>query len=172
MALLLPDYRFNRITDITAEDFAAMGIKAVALDVDNTLAPHNNPEPLEGVREWLAGMQALGIKTLIVSNNKAVRVSPFADGLGLEFTTRAAKPLPIGFIRCAKKLKIRCRELAVVGDQIYTDIMGANLCGAVSVLVNPVEFENGWSFKVRRRLERSVLRRYEARRVKNGGAAK
>lgn len=171
MALLLPNYRFNRITDITAQDFAAMGIKAVALDVDNTLARHNVPEPLDGVRAWLRKMQAQGIKMLIVSNNKALRVSPFARGLELEFISRAAKPLPLGFVRCARRLKIRCRELAVVGDQIYTDIMGANLCGAVSVLVNPVDFENGWSFKARRRLERPVLRRYEARR-KNGGSAK
>lgn len=161
MSLLLPAYRFERITDITAEDFRKMGVKAAALDVDNTLAPHNLPEPLEGVREWLKEMQAAGIRMLIVSNNKAERVRPFAGGLELDFTTRAAKPLPVGFERCAKKLGIRCSELAVIGDQIYTDILGANLCGAVSILVTPVSEEHGWTFRVRRRLEKNVLRRFD-----------
>lgn len=173
MALLLPDYRFQKITEITAKDFAEMGIKAAALDVDNTLAPHNQPEPLEGVRQWLEEMQARGYRMVIVSNNKAARVHPFAGGLGLEYMTRAAKPLPAGFVRCAGRLGIPCRELAVIGDQIYTDILGANLCGAVSVLVAPVSLEHGWSFRARRRLEKPVLQRYERRLAgrdsKNGG---
>lgn len=159
MSILMPAYHFNRITDITAEDFRRMGVKAAALDVDNTLAPHNCPEPLEGVPEWLKEMQAAGIRMLIVSNNKAARVRPFAGGIALGYQTRAAKPLPVGFVRCARRLGIRCGELAVIGDQIYTDILGANLCGAVSVLVTPVSEEHGWSFRLRRKMEKKILRR-------------
>ncbi len=167
MSLFIPAYRFERITDITAEDFRKMGVKAVALDVDNTLAAHNCPEPLKGVRDWLEKMQAAGMDMLIVSNNKAARVRPFADGLNLDFTTRAAKPLPVGFARCARKLGIRCNELAVIGDQIYTDILGANLCGAVSILVTPVSEEHGWSFRIRRKMEKKVLRRLDERSAGN-----
>lgn len=160
MSLFEPDYKFDVITQITPQQLKAMKIKAVALDVDNTLAEHNHPVPAQGVREWLEQVKAQGIKLLIVSNNKKQRVQPFAQELGLDFVTRAAKPLPVGFWKCARRLSISCREIAVIGDQIFTDILGANLCGAKAVLVSPFAEESGWSFRVRRRFEKKILSKY------------
>lgn len=154
MPIFMPTAAFRRVTDITSEDLRALGAEAVLLDVDNTLTTHNAPAPLEGAIEWTHALREAGLKVIIVSNNKRTRVAAFSAQFGLPFCYRACKPLPLGYIRAARQLKTKFRRCVVIGDQIFTDIIGANLVGMKSVLLAPIEEETGWSFKVRRRLEK------------------
>ena len=158
MPIFKPTIRLHRVTQITAELLKECGIKALVLDVDNTLTTHNNPIPDREVLIWLDEIKAAGIKLVLLSNNSAKRIRPFAEGLELEYTSRACKPLTFGLARTAKKLGLPATEIAMVGDQIFTDVMAGNLFGAASILVAPMEPETGPLFRFKRMLERRILK--------------
>ncbi len=160
MSLLLPDYLFRRIYEIPLSFFQQHGITALVLDVDNTLTTHNNPVPRRRVQHWLEEMKNAGIKLMIVSNNNSDRVRPFAEMLNLDFVADGAKPLPKGILQAAKRMQVSPKHLAVIGDQLFTDIAGAHTAGATAILVEPMEAESMWFFKVKRALERPLLRAY------------
>ena len=133
------------------------GIRGLMLDLDNTLTTHDNPAPAEGVLSWIGLMRQAGIAMMIVSNNRPHRVQPFAAALGLPFVAEGAKPLPRGFRLAQKRMQLPFSHLAVVGDQIFTDILGANLCGVKSIYVRPIQYENKGFLRVKRWLERPFL---------------
>lgn len=159
MSLFYPTVYRRRITDITVDDLQRLGVVGVLLDVDNTLTTHDNPELTAEVSAWLAALQAAGLRPTIVSNNKAQRVRPFAERIGLPYQAKAAKPLPRGYRAAAAALGLPVKQCAVIGDQIFTDILGANLAGMPSFLLEPIEPEVEQRFIVfKRRLERWLLR--------------
>ena len=95
--ILTPEYIFKTIECIRPDFLAAHGIKALVLDVDNTLTTHGNPVPAEGVPEWIAQMQEAGVQLAILSNNNRERVEPFARVLGLDLSLWRANPCPLGW---------------------------------------------------------------------------
>lgn len=157
MAIFKPTYALRSITEITPSALEKRHIKALILDVDNTLTTHNNPVPAEGISEWIEEMKKHNIKLLIVSNNNAERVAPFAETLGLHFVPNGAKPLPMGFLRAVRELGCSKKNICAVGDQIFTDILGANLAGVRSIFVYPIEFETSVPFKIKRAIEKPLL---------------
>ena len=158
MGLFRPTVSVERVTDITPELVRAMGADTLLLDVDNTLAAHGSPEPFPGSVAWTHNMRDAGIQIIIVSNNYAHRVAPFAQQYDLPFLCRAFKPLPSGYHRAASIMRAKHRTTVVVGDQVFTDVLGANLSGMKSILLMPVTPEASLSFRVRRRLEKPVRR--------------
>ena len=164
MSLLHPTHLENRITALSAAQLSAWGIRALLLDVDNTLTRHHSQELPEDVKAWLDSMHGAGIRLMLVSNSKKPRLVPFAAKLGLPFISTAMKPLPFGFIRAVKALGQPKAACMAVGDQTFTDVLGARLCGLQVTQLLPMEEETGWSFRVRRRLERGVLKRYRKKR--------
>lgn len=158
MGFLRPTVSVERVTDITPQLVRAMGADTLLLDVDNTLAAHGSPEPFPGSVAWTRRMRDAGVKIIIVSNNYAHRVAPFAKQYGLPFLCRAFKPLPPGYHRAARILHAKRRETVVVGDQVFTDVLGANLSGMKSILLMPVTPEASLSFRLRRRLEGPIRR--------------
>lgn len=155
--LLKADYAFRRVTEITPEFLLKNNIKGLLLDLDNTLTTHDNPVPGKGVLDWIAKIKKAGIKMVIVSNNYSSRVAPFADMLGLEFVPEGKKPLSSGFNRAQQRMKIPFAQLAVVGDQIFTDILGANLKRVRGIFVYPIEPEKTKFFKFKRWAEKPFL---------------
>jgi len=135
------DFAFRRTVDISPAFLKKHGIKGLILDVDNTLTTHDNPVPAEGIREWLDTMRAEGIKLIIVSNNHPERVRPFADPLGLDFVSDSGKPLRRGYKAALKKMGLKASETAAVGDQLFTDVWGANISGVTMLYVEPIELE-------------------------------
>lgn len=158
MSLFYPCYRFRRIWEITPEWFADHQISVVLLDVDNTLTTHDNPEVPCEARQWIAQIQKAGIKLLVLSNNRPERVEPFASQLGLGCIANAAKPLTGSVRRASERLGVQRQGMAIVGDQIFTDVLCGNLAGIVSILVEPIELEPFLFFKLKRAAERAVLR--------------
>lgn len=158
MSVFFPTLYRRCITNVTAEDLRQWGAKAVLLDVDNTLTTHDAPDLTEAVKAWLAQMQVEGFRLLIVSNNSAERVAPFAEKIGLPFYARARKPLPFGFRAAAKQAGVHRKQCVVIGDQIFTDILGANLAGIPCILLEPIRFETEQKFIVfKRKIEKPML---------------
>ncbi|MCL2754767.1 MAG: YqeG family HAD IIIA-type phosphatase [Oscillospiraceae bacterium] len=137
-------------------------VKGLILDLDNTLSMHDNPAAEHGVPEWLESMRELGVHMFVASNNNRERVAPLAEQLGLKFIAFSCKPLPFGIDKAVKKLKecgVPRKQIAIVGDQIFTDVLGGNLYGIKSILVEPFYLEDKISFKLRRRAENLVYKR-------------
>lgn len=156
MQLFKPQYRFQNVMQIKPEDIKNSGAKAVLIDADNTLAFHDSQQPYPGVTDWIKGIIAAGIPMIIISNNSAERVRPFAEKLGLPFIEKSAKPLPKGFRRACERLGVSPRETAVIGDQIFTDVVGGNLIGAKVFLTEPLGPETDGFIKFKRHLEKWV----------------
>ena len=135
------DFAFRKTVNISPEFLKKQGIKGLILDVDNTLTTHDHPVPAKGIREWLDKMKKNGIKLIIVSNNNAERVKPFADSLGLDFVSDSGKPLKRGYKAAMKKMGLSSAETAAVGDQLFTDVWGANFAGVKMLYVEPMEPE-------------------------------
>lgn len=157
--LFKPNYVFRSISDISPGFLEKEGIKALILDLDNTLTTHNNPIPKREIADWLAERKAQKLPMLILSNNHFDRVKPFADVLGLDFVCDAGKPLGKGYKEAVLRLGIDKGSIASVGDQIFTDVLGCNLHGIRSVFTFPIVYETGFWFRVKRALEKPLLPR-------------
>lgn len=160
MSVFLPDLILENVMCITPQLLEERGIRAIVLDVDNTLTSHGNPEPWEGVTEWLTLMKGLGIPLMISSNNTRERVEPFASRLGVDFVPMSCKPLPIGLSRAVKRFNLPKKQVTIVGDQIFTDVLGGNLEGIQTILVKPFEEEQGRLFQLKRRFEQRFISAY------------
>ena len=159
--LLKPNIKLHGITDITVELLEQHDIKALLLDVDNTMSTHHGTVLTDGLMEWIAKMSDSGIKLMVLSNSKRFRIEPFAARIGLPFISLGCKPLPTGYLRGVKALGEKRKNVAIVGDQIFTDILGGNIVGVKSILLTPIKLEDGWSFKIRRKLEKKLYKRYK-----------
>lgn len=166
MGLCNPDYIFAKTTNITVEFLQEKGIEYLLLDVDNTLTTHGNPEPAPGIIPWLAKMQENGIKLIIVSNNYGKRVKPFADLLGLPCVSFSAKPLSLGIRKAMKALGAQKHNTAMVGDQVFTDVIGGHLKGLMSIMVLAIKEEDALRFRLKRNFEKKFVDEYIK---KNGG---
>lgn len=161
MSILKPTARAERITDISIRDLNKLSVRVILLDVDNTVVSYKDKAPIEGCLEWINEAIEAGFELFIVSNNQSrERVRLIAEKFSLPFEYLALKPLPKGFIRAFKRTKCYREECIVIGDQIFTDILGANLAGMKSVLLTPIEEETGFSFKIRRKLEKGLRKKY------------
>lgn len=157
--MLKPQFMFDNITDISLEFLERQSIKGLLVDVDNTLTTaHASGILKNGVESWIQNMLSNGIKILILSNAKTKRIKPFAQKIGLEFQALSLKPLPFRYIKAAKKIKLKRKEIAIIGDQLFTDILGGNLAGVKTILVTDITPEDKLSFKIRRNLEKKILR--------------
>lgn len=163
MGLFYPTVLKNRITEITVDELTAMGVKALLLDVDNTLTEHHSQHLDEQTAAWLQTMRENGVALMLVSNSKDPRVRPFAARIGLSYVHTACKPVPFGFWRAAKALGISKAQCLAVGDQSFTDVLGAKLAGVRVVQLMPIKVEDGWSFRLRRSLEKRILAGYARR---------
>lgn len=158
--LCTPEYVFKDVTHITPDWLAQKGIRALVLDVDNTLTGDRSQQLPPEVADWLGQMKAAGVGLTIVSNGSAPRVQPFAEGLGLLWVSRAAKPLPLGLRRARSRLGVRRCEMAMVGDQLFTDRMAAALYGIPAFMVVPRGPDLDWWVRVKRKGERRFWKRY------------
>ncbi len=161
MWILSPTLLKNRITDITADDLHALGVEGLLLDVDNTLTKFHSQELSPEVELWLKSMEKAGFKMMVVSNGFAKRVLPFTNKINLPAVSLSCKPSPIGFWRAAKQLKLPLKKVIAIGDQIFTDVIGAHLAGIKIIQVLPIELEyNRPTIMLKRKLEKPLVAHY------------
>lgn len=158
---LYPNAYLKNVKEITIYFLNKNNIKALILDVDNTLIDFNK-KMLDGVEEWCKNLKKQGIKLFIVSNsNKKTKVEMVAKKLELPYIHFATKPFKRGFKKAAKKLQEKNENIAVVGDQIFTDVIGANRCKMFSILVEPIEKKDLLVTKIKRPLENYIIKKYQ-----------
>lgn len=159
----MPKYRYKNVLDITVEDLHKMGVKAVALDIDNTICNDGKDVCIDGIDEWLSQVQSAGIKTIIISNAMGKRPRRVAAKLGLECLTSAKKPKPDKLLSAARMMGVNIHEMAMIGDQIFADVLAANNCGCVSILVDALQGKTRFPlfYANRRRKEKPVIKEFE-----------
>ena len=148
----LPKVIVPALTDVTAELLRKRGIRLLMLDFDNTIVPYTTDLPTPEMERWLLEMNASEITVCIVSNSRKDRVPAFCRKYGLDCITHAKKPLPKGIRECLNRYGIPPAQATLVGDQIYTDTLGANGAGVTSILVDAINNHNFW-LKARHVLE-------------------
>lgn len=144
---------FKGTVYITYDFLKKHNIKGLILDVDNTLALHDDPEPADGIAEWAKNMRRHGIKLLILSNNDEKRVKPFAQKLGMDYVCDVTKPGSKGYKLAQEKLGLPKENIAGVGDQVFTDMWGANNYGISMIFVKALHKES-WKKQPHIRLKR------------------
>ena len=135
----IPRGVYPSVTDISPAALAAKGIRLVLADLDNTLVPYKVAQPPEEVIAWKEGLASHGIRLFLLSNSrKPGRAQAFAEKLGIPFQGHSGKPKKAGYLRAMERMGREPRETAMVGDQIFTDILGANNAGVAPLLVEPI----------------------------------
>lgn len=158
---LYPKGYFDSVRDIKIEYLKENEIKAIILDVDNTLIDYYKNFP-KGTKEWVARLKEYGIKFCILSNsNKIEKVKDVAKQIDVPYFYFAKKPLKIGFKKAKKLLNVEEKHIAVVGDQIMTDIIGANRCKMFSILVKPIKEKDIIITRIKRPIENLIIKKYQ-----------
>lgn len=160
----LPKIITDKLTDITPELLHGKKIRLLMLDFDNTIVPYTTNVPTAEMAAWLDMMNKTDIPVCIVSNSHNDRVPKFCAEYGLDCITHAKKPFPKGINECLAKYDIPASEAALVGDQIYTDTLGANAAGVTSILVKAIDNHNFW-LKARHVLEKPFIFAARNRRI-------
>lgn len=164
MLSLLPKYVFPKLTDIAPKFFKSHKIDLVLLDFDNTMLPYTSNEATKELLSWLDSMKKAGLMLCIVSNSHKQRVPSFAEKHGIFCVTGAKKPRTKGIREAMVRFDRTKAQTALVGDQIYTDVLGANLAGITSVIVKSIHNHNFW-LKLRHVFEVPFLAMARNRRV-------
>lgn len=152
-----PDLRFDRISSVALEPLWERGIRGLALDLDNTLVPWRSMELGEDIRAWASRARAMGFALCIVSNTRRYRrLRQIADALDATYVTGAAKPRRGGFRAAAGVMGLSLDQMAVIGDQLLTDIFGGNRLGVMTILVDRLQSREFIVTQINRRIERRI----------------
>ena len=164
--ILYPKAQFDKVEQITIEFLQKNKIKALILDVDNTLIDYDR-KMSKNVVEWAREMKGQGIKLYILSNtNHKEKVEEVAKKLEISYRNLAKKPLKSGFLKVQKKLGERPENIGVVGDQIFTDILGGNRCHMFTILVEPINEKDFWYTAWKRPIENKIKKKYKNQETK------
>jgi len=160
----LPAMITDSLTDLTPAFLERQGIRLLMLDFDNTVVPYTTNIPTPDMEIWLRCMVRIGVKLCVVSNSHKDRVPAFCREYGIPCITHAKKPSPKGIRRCMEQFGMAPEECALVGDQIFTDTLGANLAGVRPILVKAIHNHNFW-LKARHVLELPFIAAARKRRI-------
>jgi HAD superfamily phosphatase (TIGR01668 family) len=158
ISFIAPHLQLSSVLELNADLVRQFGLDALLLDVDCTLKDHDAHEIPEPVQAWIRTLVSDGIRLCLLSNGKGRRIGALARDLDLPFVALAFKPLPLGCLRAVKKLKLERRRTAMVGDQLFADVLAGRLAGLFTILVRPTSPEEPWFTRLKRPVERRVLR--------------
>lgn len=159
-----PDHESDSAYEIDYRQLYEHGIRGVIFDIDNTLVPHGAPADARA-RDLFEKLRAIGLDTLLLSNNKEPRVKSFADAVGSKYIYKAGKPGRRGYQEAMKRMSTKPETTVFVGDQLFTDVWGAKKAGIVTYLTRPIHPKEEIQIVLKRRLEYIVLYFYH----KKGG---
>lgn len=166
--MLVPDLYIPSIYELTPEHLKKLGICGLILDIDNTMVPYHTMAISDRLLAWIQAMRGAGISLSIVSNGRAQRVGFYSSRLDIPFAFASAlKPLSMSLKKAMAAMGTTAETTAIVGDQIYTDVLGGNLLGIYTILVKPIRAECNPLFGLKRLAERPVLAQYRRRMTRN-----
>lgn len=165
MNKLFPKLYRKDIYDIDYKGLYNRGFRAILFDIDNTLTTHGTRADRSNV-DFFKSLRDIGFKTCLISNNKENRVSPFAKMVSSPYIYKANKPSRRGYLKAINILKVKRYQTLFIGDQIFTDIWGANNAGVYSILVDPISPKEEIQIVLKRFLERIVMFFYKIKKEK------
>lgn len=166
--LLVPDYCFDKFDDVSPEFLRSIGIRALLIDIDNTLAPYEQDVPDEHIIKWFDALRAAGISASLISNNGSERVELFNRELRLPAFPKSKKPSRRCLLRAMEAMGSSASDTAALGDQLLTDALGAHRLGLVAIIVPPIKDKKNLLFRFKRLLERPYMKKY-GKKNKVGG---
>ena len=139
MALFRAGFLADNIYELTGQDLERRGIRLLLADLDNTLVPYGVPLPDEKLKAWRDGLAEHGVTLFILSNNRhESRPRIFAEGLKVPYIGHAGKPKTASFFQAMEQMGVTPAQTAIVGDQVFTDVLGGNRAGVATILVKPI----------------------------------
>ena len=162
MKLIYPDVYLKNVQEINIEFVTKNKLKLLILDVDNTLIDYDEILSKDVIK-WAKDIQNKGVKLYILSNsNKKEKIKKVADRIKVKYKTFAKKPLKTGFMKIQKELDIPVENIGVVGDQIFTDVIGGNRCKMFTILVDPIKEKDYWYTAWKRPIENKIKRKIKS----------
>lgn len=155
--VLTPDAYVNSIFAITPERLKKNGIYGLILDIDNTLVATYTKDADQKVIDYIKNLNKQGIKTIIVSNARKERVELFCKPMNIEFVYKALKPFGRGYNQAIQKMNLSKEKVAVVGDQLFTDVLGGKLKGIHTILIKPIDLNEPLLIKMKRIFEKPFI---------------
>ena len=155
-----PTYMFGHYYEITPAFLTSIGVRALLIDIDNTLAPYEQPQPDDRIRAWFRDLRENGIKAALVSNNHRERVEEFNRTLGLLAFWDSGKPKKKTLLLALKQLGVTKEETAMLGDQLLTDSYAGRHIGLPTLIVPPIKDKTNLFFRFKRWCERPFIRKY------------
>ena len=162
----IPDYIFATYRDVTPEFLSGIGVRALLIDIDNTLAPYEVAEPDESIKSWFDALAAAGIKATLVSNNGRERVELFNRTLGLPAYYKSGKPFAKNLKRAMQNMGSDKSNSAMLGDQLLTDAAAGKHIGLRTIIVPPIKDKTNAFFRAKRALEVGSIKKYVKRAQK------
>lgn len=159
MDIFIPDIYQKSIYTINYQNLKERGIKCLLFDLDNTLVPAKASKSNEKLKEFFEELKQYGFKIYIFSNSPKKRVSIFADDLGIEYYASATKPLKKKFLKIVYENDFDLSEIAIIGDQLLTDILGGNRVGITTILINPISVKDGIQTFLNRVIEKIIIKK-------------
>lgn len=136
---LIPRGFYSSVLDLDPQALADKGIKVVLADLDNTLVPYKVTTPPASIIAWKDALAASGIQLFLLSNSRRPgRAQRFAETLGIPYQGHSGKPKTGGYFWALERMGVSPEQAVMVGDQIFTDILGANRSGVVPLLIKPI----------------------------------
>jgi HAD superfamily phosphatase (TIGR01668 family) len=163
---LIPDYILSDYRKITPEFLASLGVRGLLIDIDNTLAPYEQPTPDEHHRAWFEALDEQGIRSALISNNHRARVDAFNATLGREAYWHSGKPFGRTFKKVMRGWGLPREQVAVLGDQLLTDALGAKALGLRVIIVPPIRDKKTAFVRFKRWLERPYIKAYHKKHEK------
>lgn len=159
MILYPKQYRPN-VYAINYQELYDQGYRGILFDIDNTLVPFDVAEPSGQNIQLFRRLAAMGFKIALISNNNRERVEEYVRRIRVTAFPNGLKPLPIYFTKCRKQMNLEKHKMIFVGDQIFTDVLGGNLAGYYTILVQPIQQKEQRITRVKRGIERLVINCY------------
>lgn len=163
LKFFLPDFHVKTVFELTPNLLKKHGIKGIVTDLDNTLVAWDQAEATKEVVQWMQLMEKANISVTIISNNNKERVQLFSEPIEIPYIPSARKPLGKSFRQAAEQMNLHPFQIAVVGDQVLTDVLGGNLAGCQTVLVKPVAKTDAKITTFNRMIERRILNYFRRR---------
>lgn len=157
MEKYIPDVYQKSIYTIDYQKLKSCGIKCLLFDLDNTLIPVSAKLPTKKLKEFLKSLKDEGFEVIIFSNNFRIRVRDFATAAAVKYYSNCRKPSVKKFLLAMKENNFDVTEVAMIGDQILTDIRGGNRVGITTILVNPISMKDGILTKLNRLREKRIM---------------
>ncbi len=158
LRFVTPHLRLDSVLELDAGLVRSLGLSGLLLDVDCTLKDHGAEAFPAAVLAWAGRLRADGVRMCLLSNGRSGRIGALARTLGVPFVAKAYKPLPFGCRAALRALGLDAARAALVGDQLFADVLAGRLAGLTTVLVRPTSPEEPWFTRLKRPLERRVLR--------------